>query len=222
MPRERPEPFAVGVSRLKHRWTVPFFAFDWVWEWVAYFLGHWNFLEVLDYLGSFSVLIAVLFYFSESGDRIKQKHYQAWQDHQHRPGKGWKRRQARRIAGVKLGPRSAGRSRCVRCIPSRNRSAEREALALQFQCRGHEEQRLSKRGFHRRELKLREFPREPASIRSVSRRDAGRGRFYGCESLGSRSCRSYFGRCRPARRKPEGHPLAGHIQHQGRERSRRN
>ncbi len=87
-PRERPEPFAVGVSRLKHRWTVPFFAFDWVWEWVAYFLGHWNFLEVLDYLGSFSVLIAVLFYFSESGDRIKQKHYQAWQVINTAQGKG--------------------------------------------------------------------------------------------------------------------------------------
>ncbi|MGC2718914.1 MAG: pentapeptide repeat-containing protein [Candidatus Acidiferrales bacterium] len=87
-PRERPEPFAVGVSRLKHRWTVPFFAFDWVWEWVAYFLSHWNFLEVLDYLGSFSVLIAVLFYFSESGDRIKQKHYQAWQVINTAQGKG--------------------------------------------------------------------------------------------------------------------------------------
>jgi hypothetical protein len=87
-PRERPEPFADGLSRLKHKWTVPFFAFDWVWEWVAYFLGNWKFLEVLEYLGSFSVLIAVLFYFSESGDRIKQKHYQAWQVINTAQGKG--------------------------------------------------------------------------------------------------------------------------------------
>jgi len=34
---------------------------------------------VLEYLSSFGVLIAVVFYFSESGDRLKQKHYQAWQ-----------------------------------------------------------------------------------------------------------------------------------------------
>ena len=48
-------------------------------EWLAYLLSRWSFLEVLDYLGSFSILIAVIFYFSESGDRLKQKHYQAWQ-----------------------------------------------------------------------------------------------------------------------------------------------
>ena len=38
-----------------------------------------SFLEVLEYLGTFSVLVAVIFYFSESGDRVKQRHYQAWQ-----------------------------------------------------------------------------------------------------------------------------------------------
>lgn len=54
-------------------------AFEWFWEWVAYILSNWSFLEVLEYLGSFSILIAVVFYFSESGDRLKQKHYQAWQ-----------------------------------------------------------------------------------------------------------------------------------------------
>ena len=42
-------------------------------------LGNWVFLEVLEYIGRFSVLIAVIFYFAESGDRKKQKHYQAWQ-----------------------------------------------------------------------------------------------------------------------------------------------
>jgi uncharacterized protein YjbI with pentapeptide repeats len=42
-------------------------------------LSNWSFLEVLEYLSSFGVLIAVIFYFSESGDRLKQKHYQAWQ-----------------------------------------------------------------------------------------------------------------------------------------------
>lgn len=68
-------PYLVG----KHRWARPFFAVEWMFEWVAYALSHWSFLEVLEYLGSFSILIAVIFYFSESGDRLKQKHYQAWQ-----------------------------------------------------------------------------------------------------------------------------------------------
>jgi uncharacterized protein YjbI with pentapeptide repeats len=67
---------------------VPFRAFEWFWEWVAYALSHWSFLEVLEYLGSFSVLIGVIFYFSESGDRIKQRHYQAWQVINTAQGKG--------------------------------------------------------------------------------------------------------------------------------------
>jgi hypothetical protein len=67
---------------------VPFRAFDWLWEWVAYALSHWSFLEVLEYLGSFSVLIGVIFYFSESGDRVKQRHYQAWQVINTAQGKG--------------------------------------------------------------------------------------------------------------------------------------
>src|SRR6266702_2435699 len=84
----RPEKWATLVAGLKHRWMVPFRAFEWIWEWVAYALSHWSFLEVLEYLGSFSVLIGVIFYFSESGDRIKQRHYQAWQVINTAQGKG--------------------------------------------------------------------------------------------------------------------------------------
>ena len=75
----RPEKWATLISGVKHRWLIPFVAFEWLWEWVAYGLSRWSFLEVLEYLGSFSVLIGVIFYFSESGDRVKQRHYQAWQ-----------------------------------------------------------------------------------------------------------------------------------------------
>ncbi len=67
---------------------MPLWAFEWFWEWVAYILSNWSFLEVLEYLGSFSILIAVIFYFSESGDRLKQKHYQAWQVINTAQGKG--------------------------------------------------------------------------------------------------------------------------------------
>jgi hypothetical protein len=73
---------------IKHAWTLPLCAFEWGCEWVAYVLNNWSFLEVLEYLGSFGVLVAVVFYFSESGDRLKQKHYQAWQVINTAQGKG--------------------------------------------------------------------------------------------------------------------------------------
>jgi hypothetical protein len=67
---------------------LPFHALEWVSEWGAFVLSNWSFLEVLEYLGTFSVLVAVVFYFSESGDRIKQRHYQAWQVINTAQGKG--------------------------------------------------------------------------------------------------------------------------------------
>jgi Pentapeptide repeats (8 copies) len=86
--RKRPETWGAHKAAVSHRWTLPFHAVDWVWEWAAYYLSHWAFLEVLEYIGSFSVLIAVIFYFSEAGDRKKQKHYQAWQVINTAQGKG--------------------------------------------------------------------------------------------------------------------------------------
>jgi hypothetical protein len=73
---------------MKRRWLLPFIAFEWIWDWTAYLLSCWSFLEVLDYLGRFSILVAVIFYFTESGNRIKQKHYQAWQVINTAQGKG--------------------------------------------------------------------------------------------------------------------------------------
>lgn len=69
-------------------WSRPFWFVEWIFEWLSYGLSHWAFLEVLEYLGSFGVLIAVIFYFAESGDRQKQKHYQAWQVINTAQGKG--------------------------------------------------------------------------------------------------------------------------------------
>jgi uncharacterized protein YjbI with pentapeptide repeats len=51
-------------------------------------LGHWALLEVLEYLSTFSVLIAVIFYFAESGDRTRQRHYAAWAVINSAQGKG--------------------------------------------------------------------------------------------------------------------------------------
>jgi Pentapeptide repeats (8 copies) len=75
----RPVPWTELKARAPHPALLPLFAFDWGWQWLAWLLGNWSFLLVLEYLGSFSVLIAVIFWFSESGDRVKQRHYQAWQ-----------------------------------------------------------------------------------------------------------------------------------------------
>jgi hypothetical protein len=68
--------------------SLPFHALEWILEWFAYFLSRWALLEVLEYLSVLSVLFAVIFYFTESGDRQKQKHYQAWQVVNTAQGKG--------------------------------------------------------------------------------------------------------------------------------------
>lgn len=52
---------------------------DWCLDWVADALKNWAFLDILERLGTLSILVAVIFYFENSGSRLKQKHYQAWQ-----------------------------------------------------------------------------------------------------------------------------------------------
>src|SRR5438132_5313771 len=86
--RVRPEPWSRHRERAKYRWLIPFIAIEWVWAWLAYWLSGWAFLEVLEYFGTLSLLLAVVSYFSESKDRIKQKHYQAWQVINSAQGKG--------------------------------------------------------------------------------------------------------------------------------------
>lgn len=85
--RDKPVPWPIRRQSARG-WLLPFIAFEWMWEWVAYVLSRWSFLAVLEYLGTFSVLVAVIFYFSETGDRIKQRHYQAWQVINTAQGKG--------------------------------------------------------------------------------------------------------------------------------------
>jgi hypothetical protein len=84
----RPERWAVVKGELKHDWLVPFRAFEWIWEWVAYGLSRWSFLEVVQELSTLSVLVGVVLYFSESKYRIMQRHYQAWQVINTAQGKG--------------------------------------------------------------------------------------------------------------------------------------
>ena len=63
-------------------------AIEWLFEWLAFLLSNWRFLEVLEYLGTFSVLVAVILFFHESGSRLRQMHYQAWQVINTAQGKG--------------------------------------------------------------------------------------------------------------------------------------
>jgi pentapeptide repeat protein len=77
--RTHPEPWAVHRARATSGWLVPLFAVEWAFSWIAYVLSGWAFLEVLEYIGTLSILVAVISYFMESDSRVKQKHYQAWQ-----------------------------------------------------------------------------------------------------------------------------------------------
>src|SRR6201988_472884 len=86
--RKAPGPWQARRQSVRHGWWIPFSGIEWVWEWVAFALSNWAVLEVLEYLSSFSVLVAVIFYFSESGDRVKARHYQAWQVINTAQGKG--------------------------------------------------------------------------------------------------------------------------------------
>jgi uncharacterized protein YjbI with pentapeptide repeats len=86
--RTKPKPWGVFRREPRHVWATPFVYFEWCLAWAAWGLGNWAFLEVLEYLGRFSVAIAVILYFTESGDRLKQKHFQAWQVINTAQGKG--------------------------------------------------------------------------------------------------------------------------------------
>ena len=84
----RPAAWHITKTEVGHSWLIPLRRIEWAFEWIAYGLSRWSFLEVLEYLGSLSILVGIIFYFSESGDRIKQRHYQAWQVINTAQGKG--------------------------------------------------------------------------------------------------------------------------------------
>jgi uncharacterized protein YjbI with pentapeptide repeats len=87
-PRPRPDPWLKFKDRIRHRRLTPFFWLEWIFEWLAHAFSNWVFLEVLEYLGTFSVLVAVIFYFADAPNRIRLKHYQAWQVINTAQGKG--------------------------------------------------------------------------------------------------------------------------------------
>src|ERR1700677_4558061 len=86
--RNPPPEWVEFKARAPHRYLVPFFRLSWAADWAAYTLGKWPLVELLEYLGSFSILFAAIFYFVGASDRLKQKHYQAWQVINTAQGKG--------------------------------------------------------------------------------------------------------------------------------------
>ena len=77
--RSRPEPWYERKQEISSKWAIPFHRLEWLLGWVAWALERWAFLDVLERLSTFSILVVAIFYFAKSGDRLKQKHYQAWQ-----------------------------------------------------------------------------------------------------------------------------------------------
>ncbi len=86
-PKPRPEAWS-QVRADKSLWTIPFHGVEHLFDWATHLLSNWAFLETLEYLGSLSILIAVIFYFAEGHNRVKQRHYQAWQVINTAQGKG--------------------------------------------------------------------------------------------------------------------------------------
>src|ERR1700719_1984812 len=62
--RTRPESWPRHRAQAKYVWLVPVFALEWSLRWLAYMLSGWAFLEVLEYFGTMSLLVA-----AESVDR---------------------------------------------------------------------------------------------------------------------------------------------------------
>jgi hypothetical protein len=86
--RSTPPGWPEFKGRVPHHCLTPFYAVSWGMDWAAYWLGKWPMIELLEYLGSFSILFAAIVYFSGAADRLKQKHYQAWQVINTAEGKG--------------------------------------------------------------------------------------------------------------------------------------
>lgn len=86
--QDRPRPWHQFRTHIPYRWLAPLFFLDWLTQWAVYAMSHVSLLELLEYCGSFSILIAVIFYFLDGPERIKLKHYQAWQVINTAQGKG--------------------------------------------------------------------------------------------------------------------------------------
>ena len=59
-------------------WLTPLARTEWASEWVYYGLRRLAFFDLLELAGRAAVLVAVVLWFLEAGDRAKERHYRAW------------------------------------------------------------------------------------------------------------------------------------------------
>jgi hypothetical protein len=83
-----PKRWAEYRAEMTRPWALPFYAVDWACAHLAYRVGRWSILRVLEHAGSFSILVAVIFWIAEAPERTQQRHYQAWQVINTAQGKG--------------------------------------------------------------------------------------------------------------------------------------
>jgi hypothetical protein len=86
--REQPKNWKELKTRVHRAWALPIVVMAWLGEWTVYFISRSIFLEILEYVSSLGVLVAVTFYFAGSGDRLQQRHLQMWQVMNTAQGKG--------------------------------------------------------------------------------------------------------------------------------------
>ena len=84
---DKPERWA-EISARKPRLLRPAFAVNWAGEWLAYWLGRWALIELLQLLATFSIPVGVYSYLHGADDRRRERHYQAWQVINSAQGKG--------------------------------------------------------------------------------------------------------------------------------------
>lgn len=92
--RQRPKSWKAASATFKEaRWRKSFLVIEWCCEWISYWLSHWALLEVLEYLGKLSLLVALIVWIygcndrkqaaesakQEAADARKSRHYVAWQ-----------------------------------------------------------------------------------------------------------------------------------------------
>jgi hypothetical protein len=75
--RRPPEPWKEYIAG-RSRALLPILAVEYLCEWGAFCLSRSATLELLEYAGSLSIIVGVIFYFAGAKSRLEQKHYQAW------------------------------------------------------------------------------------------------------------------------------------------------
>ena len=73
---------------IRYQWAKPLLFIDWLAEWSVYWLRHLSIITLLETCSSFTLLVGLIFYFAESPQRTKTRHYQAWQVINTAQGKG--------------------------------------------------------------------------------------------------------------------------------------